>query len=224
MGTLRFGGSPESKWKGAVMQLYQESHANDDSLEKYSMGSLADPDLTKLEEHLLVCTPCRSRLEEVDEYVAAMRAAASQLESEDESRRDLRERLSAFFTFRKLAWGMALAAALLIGAALRLSFSRSPETQPFALALESSRGVEGRHVPAGQSLQLALDISGLTVSSDYRVEIVNERGQRISDSRVVPHEGKVATSAPKGFRRGAYFIRLYSPQNELLREYGLQVD
>lgn len=206
------------------MQLYQESHANDDSLEKYSMGSLADPDLTKLEEHLLICAPCRSRLEEVDEYVAAMRGAASQLESDEESRRDLWGRLSAFFTFRKLAWGMALAAVLLIGATLRLSLRHSPEIQPFALELESSRGVEGRHVPAGRSLQLALDIRGLAVSSDYRVEIVDERGQRLSDSRVVPNQSKVIASAPKGFQRGAYFIRLYSPQNELLREYGLQVD
>jgi hypothetical protein len=206
------------------MQLHQESHANDDSLEKYSLGSLTDPDLTKLEEHLLVCAPCRSRLEATDEYVAAMSAAAARLEADEESRRNQWGRLSAFLTFRKLAWSMALAAALLMGAALRFSFSPWSEAQPFAVTLESSRGVEGRHVPAGRPLQLTLDISGLTVSSDYRVEIVDERGQRMSNSHFAADPGKVTGSVPKGLRRGAYFMRLYSPQNELLREYGLQVD
>ena len=54
------------------MQLHQDSHADDDSLEQYSIGSMAESDVAQLEEHLLVCSACQKRLEEIDAYVTAI--------------------------------------------------------------------------------------------------------------------------------------------------------
>jgi hypothetical protein len=54
-------------------------HPSEDSLERYSMGTLPGSETGPLEEHLLLCNHCRDRLESTDEYVAAMRAAASEL-------------------------------------------------------------------------------------------------------------------------------------------------
>jgi predicted anti-sigma-YlaC factor YlaD len=51
-------------------------HAADDDLERYSMRTLPAPEVEILEEHLLICSACRDRLTAVDQYVAAMRAAA----------------------------------------------------------------------------------------------------------------------------------------------------
>jgi hypothetical protein len=50
-------------------------HATDDTLERYSMRTLPRPEVESLEEHLLICQPCRDRLKATDEFGAAMKAA-----------------------------------------------------------------------------------------------------------------------------------------------------
>ena len=50
-------------------------HATDDTLERNAMRTLPAPESERLEEHLLICSACRDRLESTDQYVAAMRAA-----------------------------------------------------------------------------------------------------------------------------------------------------
>lgn len=59
-------------------------HIPEDLLERYAMGMLSDSETGPLEEHLLVCHECQDRLRAVDEYVAAIRAAA-EFEREDNS-------------------------------------------------------------------------------------------------------------------------------------------
>jgi len=41
-------------------------HIPDELLAEYSQGTLAEADVAKLEEHLLVCEECRLRLTEFD--------------------------------------------------------------------------------------------------------------------------------------------------------------
>lgn len=50
-------------------------HIDEDGLELYALGRLAEAHAAPVEEHLLVCEECRQRLAEWDTYVAAMRAA-----------------------------------------------------------------------------------------------------------------------------------------------------
>lgn len=52
-------------------------HASEEALERHAMGELGEPDVANLEEHLLVCSRCQSRLRFLDEFVAAMRKAAA---------------------------------------------------------------------------------------------------------------------------------------------------
>jgi len=54
-------------------------HASEDVLETYAMGKLSAEDCAPLEEHLLLCCICQRRLEQADEYIRVMRAAASSL-------------------------------------------------------------------------------------------------------------------------------------------------
>src|SRR5579862_5436719 len=54
-------------------------HADEDQLERYSLGALHETDLARIEEHLLICEACREGLEEADVYTAAMRGAAQSL-------------------------------------------------------------------------------------------------------------------------------------------------
>jgi hypothetical protein len=49
-------------------------HTSDDVLEQYALGN---PVPAEVEEHLLICSTCLDRLDVVDEFIAAMRAAAA---------------------------------------------------------------------------------------------------------------------------------------------------
>jgi hypothetical protein len=204
------------------MQLRKGDHASDEALELYATHSLPEPALAEIEEHLLVCSQCQQQLEEIDAYVSAMRSAAKRLEQEDESRKTYWARVSRVLTFRKFGWAMAVAALVLGAVGLRLSTKRTVE--PFAIVLETSRGSGMQHAPAGRRLELNLDTQGLPSFSGYALEVVDESARLQYQSDVKAEQSAVRASLPAGLRRGTYFIRLYSPSRELLREYGLQID
>lgn len=49
-------------------------HVVDDLLEAYALDTLAVESLAYVEEHLLVCEDCRSRLQAIDEFVTGFQA------------------------------------------------------------------------------------------------------------------------------------------------------
>jgi hypothetical protein len=50
------------------------NHISEDELELYAVSrDIPESRFAALEEHLLVCEVCQDRLQELDEYVAAMR-------------------------------------------------------------------------------------------------------------------------------------------------------
>jgi len=204
------------------MQLREGDHASDEALERYATHSLPEAALAEIEEHLLVCSQCQQQLEQIDAYVSAMRSAAKGLDQEDESRKTYWTRVSRVLTFRKFGWAMAVAALVLGAVALRVSTKRP--VAPFALVLETSRGSGMQHAPASRRLELSLDTQGLASFSGYTLEVVDESARLQFQSRVTAEQSMVRASLSAGLRRGTYFIRLYSPARELLREYGLQID
>ena len=204
------------------MQLRKGDHASDEALELYATHSLPEPALAEIEEHLLVCSRCQQQLEEIDAYVSAMRSAAKRLEQEDESRKTYWARVSRVLTFRRFGWAMAVAAVVLGAVALRHSTKRTVE--PFAIVLETSRGSGMQHAPAGRRLELSLDTQGLPSFSGYALEVVDESARLQYQSQVKAEQSAVRAFLPDGLRHGTYFVRLYSPARELLREYGLQID
>jgi anti-sigma factor RsiW len=206
------------------MQLDRQSHASDETLESYAMGSLAGPALAEVEEHLLVCPHCQEQLKDVDSYVTAMRSAAAGLEVKDESRKELWTRVSTVLTFRRIGWAVAIAALLVLGVSLRLSWRSSPSAQPLALVLETNRGSELQRAPAGRPLTLSLDATGLPVLPAYDVEAVDAKGAVQAQFHAVTGQSGIKIQLAEGLRRGNYFVRIYSPSRELLREYGVQVD
>lgn len=56
-----------------------DSHVTEDVLEAYAMRKLSGRDVAPLEEHLLICLVCQTRLDEVEEYVGIAKAAAAAL-------------------------------------------------------------------------------------------------------------------------------------------------
>lgn len=203
------------------MQLETNGHISDESLEQYAMGSLEEPRLGETEEHLLLCSQCQDHLKEIDAYLKAMRAAAAQLESEEASRRSFWAGVSAALSIQRLGWVLGLAAVVIIGLAVRVWVT--PRQTPVAVFLETSRGSEVRHVPADKALNLTLDTTALAAYPSYQVETVDATGRLQAQFTAAAPEGKLKAPLLAGLRPGNYFVRLYSPTHELLREYGLVV-
>jgi anti-sigma factor ChrR (cupin superfamily) len=50
-------------------------HASDDILERYAMGTLSGRESAPVEEHLLLCTVCQERLEDLDGFIQVAKVA-----------------------------------------------------------------------------------------------------------------------------------------------------
>jgi hypothetical protein len=114
-------------------------------------------------------------------------------------------------------------AVLMVAAGMWLSRLDLGAAHPFAVDLAATRGaaIEAQ-APAGRWLLLRLDLSNLPASSGYRAEMVNRSGNRVWQA-TVPARGSKADFKVPGTQPGVYFVRVYRPPGELLREYGLEV-
>jgi hypothetical protein len=96
-------------------------------------------------------------------------------------------------------------------------------TPAFAVNLRAVRGSAGESkAPPLRPLQLNLDLTGVAASPSYRLEMVDQLGNSIWHGTVIASDSKASASIPPE-KRGAYFVRLYLPSGEILREFGLEV-
>jgi hypothetical protein len=201
-----------------------ESHAPEETLERYAMGTLGEAELCLFEEHLLVCPYCQDQLGEVDAFVRATRQAAENLRSEPPR---VRERLLPKLAPPRAAWVPLLAGLVLVLGAVGVWTAWRPGTAPaVSVALEAFRGgaaLPGAQAPSGRPLLLRLDLTGAPEAASYQLEIVNAQGRVIHGSAVGAAQPRVNLG---GLARGRYWVRLYRPppQRELLREFGLAVE
>jgi hypothetical protein len=197
------------------VQFADNLHASDEILERYSMNRLDGPELAEFEEHLLVCERCQDRLAQEDTIRRQVRYAGAKL----------RERpAKAGRRLPKLAWAFALAAIAIAGIWWQ-SPGRST-APPAVIFLKTMRGVENPTqpgAPAGRPLTLVLDLTDLQRVSAYALEIVDAGGHPVFRSSGTSLNGKLQTTLTHGLAAGAYFVRVYSPARELLREYALAV-
>src|SRR5512140_3293379 len=119
-------------------------HADEDDLEKYSLGTLSEGATEILEEHLLLCPTCRDNLTEMDAYLRTMKASLRKT-------RVLRlwDRLgfhNGLFDFQQmpgLAWaaGAVFCLALLLWVPWLRKAPGGAGFQPVAVTLQTMRGV-----------------------------------------------------------------------------------
>jgi hypothetical protein len=196
------------------MELGADRHLDDEQLEEYSLGLTPESALEAFEEHLLCCETCQRRLEESDQYVTAMRSAAAELQQAP-------PRAAWWWAFLRPAWGVVLAAVLVMAVVVWNRSSSGSAAAPLAVSLQAMRGAAvGSHAPAGRVLLLAPDVSGVTETAPYRVEVVTEAGKPVPVTKQ-PGDRTEATVGP--LDSGTYYVRLYSASGQILREYGLRV-
>jgi hypothetical protein len=208
--------------KNDFMEIGANRHASEDLLEQYSMGRLAEPEIEEFESHLLMCAYCQDALASTEAYVKGMRGAA----------REWRQSSAAscpwyrqFFDLSKPAWvlGMVVLALLIAGGAGLRLFQRAG-APPALVLLQSTRGAApNSSAPAGKPLTLALDLTDLQALPRFKVEIVDAVGVAVFQSLAAPAKSSLHATIGKGLPAGDYYVRLYTPGGELLREYGLKV-
>lgn len=227
------------------------AHATEELLEEYTFGRVREPQLGRLEEHLLICPECQTALEDIDEYRSFMKAGLSSLESERQAAAG-RLNSSAYpvnspshpdspshpgsparsFHF---AWPRISVTRVLLVAAVLLVLAGTTVWRmqpPVAMApaatikLMAFRGGEGfvARAPSGRPLNLVFGRNNLAEGLSYRAEIVNSSGRRMWSGSVRIGDQDLSIRVDQPLRAGAYWVRLSSSGGQLLREFGLSVE
>src|SRR5579872_6948420 len=65
-----------------LFMVIPSRHVRDEELERYSLGGAVGEEFAQLEEHILICDACRTRLEECDLIARSMAGTAARWRSE----------------------------------------------------------------------------------------------------------------------------------------------
>jgi hypothetical protein len=193
------------------------AHLSEDVLELYSLGRLPEAELDRADDHLLICHTCQDKLQETDDYIRAVRAAAAELEAAPQRSSNWRQFVDGLFAIPKPAWAAAGAAAL---AALMLPVFNPSTTTPQSVELSAYRNSQSASVNEGAPLSLQLP---RTATGSF-AEIVKAAGGAAVWSGTPVREGEMLTlKVEEGLTEGAYWVRLYadSTRTEQLYEYAL---
>jgi hypothetical protein len=196
-----------------LMQIEEDRHLEENVVESYAMGSLRGDSAAQVEMHLMGCETCRDRVSAADAYVHAMKTAAPRLPAESKW---------SHFTFRILFPAMALGALLITAVAIRLA--PLGRNQPaVTIQLLATRGTDAQaRGPARRVLLLQPDLSGLPASQAFRIEMVNNFGLIVWRGTLAAQPQPAGSLVPAQ-PRGVYFVRVFMPSGELLREYALDL-
>lgn len=190
-------------------------HESDDQLELYALDRLPEDAVERVEEHLIVCEPCRVRFEEVGEFAVSMRQTLRTAPELVTPRR-----LGWFEGWQiRFAFGGAVACALAL-AFFATQNQKHASLPPMAsLSLAAMRGTTPVVHPAQQ---LDLRLAGAT-GDNLAVEIFDSNGQAVWQGRATVASATAHTVIRKELAAGSYFVRLKQPTGELLHEYGFDV-
>lgn len=199
------------------MKLMPNRHPHEDEFEDYAFDRLSGDEAAGFEEHLLICEKCQNTLQKTEEYIRLMRAATAAYVA---AHPDVTRHGIASHGIRSrdhgLRWNAAAAAALLLTCLTALLSWRTPAGDTKAVLLEANRGAYS-HAPAGQPLDLKIDLKDVPPAPGYRVEVVDATGRRV-------WFGGTPARLTKGLPQGVYWVRLSTDTGESLREYGLSAD
>jgi len=192
-------------------------HIEENVLDRYAMGTLPGESIPKVEEHLLDCFFCQSRLVETEEFLTHFRAAATQLDMRPVP---LWQRLQ---NAQRLLWG---GSAVMAAALMLLLIPGVPEQmkpQPAVVLMQSLRGPEARtQVARGRPGLLIFDVPIVQARTDFEIEIVDTAGNEILKGNGSVKEDHLTFPIGK-LAPAAYWVRVYQrqPAKVLVAEYGL---
>lgn len=190
-----------------ALQLLKRSHLTEDALEMYSLGRLSsEEDIAVVEEHILVCGHCLTRLETMDSFVQAAVAGATAVAANPEPNRPV--------NYLPIALAASAAAIFLVPGLIQQT------AEPANIDLVAVRNETKIRAPAGRTLQLKPDLTGLT-ETGYDWELSGIDGQLKMRGKLDLATGKLRIS---GLSADQYWLRLKAAgHQDILREFSLLV-
>jgi hypothetical protein len=193
-------------------------HIEENLLDQYALGSLSAESIPELEEHLLACSFCQSRLVEADELVILCREAAA-LEAASTT-----PQWHSAFAFRTSFWpGAAAALTALLILLITGDYHHAELSPPAILLMQSLRGPEaGAKMASTRPVRLVFDIP-VETNREYEIEVVDAVGNQVLKRHAEVRESGLAALIEK-LARGSYWVRVYreQPSRELLAEFSLR--
>jgi hypothetical protein len=196
------------------------AHIEEDLLDQYAMGTLSEELIPEVEEHVLICTLCQTRLIETDELLAVFSQAATQMEARPMLGRP------RTVTFRT---GASIAAVALAGLALFLIAGPWQDTKrpaPSTILMQSFRGAESEaRMASGKPVLLVFDVLVQAPPANYEIQVVDAVGNEVLKQQAELRNGRLTGLLGK-LAGGSYWVRLYRTQStrELVAEYGLRAE
>jgi hypothetical protein len=194
----------------------EAGHIQEDLLDRYASGSLSTDLVPALEEHLLECAGCQSRLRDADEFAGLFTAATSGIEFHPAPwwQRVLPIRIEPI-------WVAALAMVVLAVPTVR-HWNRAGQSPEAEILMESLRGpAETARIPAGKPARLIFDLASGSGSGNCTLRILDTNGAAIQETRTTPAGTRPAASIAR-LAPGDYWARLYCGTGaELTAEYSL---
>ncbi len=193
-------------------------HLTDDRVDDYVLGRLSGAELAELEEHLILCSECRARLDTAEAFAAGMKEA-SVLNPTTSADSAPRPKWTDWRRKPAVSMGLAFVAVL---AVVSIFSNRQTSFMPVAaLTLSANRG----ETPAtGPALELDLTLTDAPRDAGvFRVEVVNAAGQTVWSGLAPGTETGVQVKAKQRLPPGNYFVRLHAVSGEVLREYGFRI-
>ena len=177
-----------------------------------------------VEEHLLYCDSCLSRVEEEEQFVTEFRAVAQPMEAECRPK----PAVAGWFNWLPLpvpAW--AGAAVLSLALILLIPRSKTPDSYQ-EIALSVFRGpaaVQTASATAGQPVRFSIDLTELPKLPRYHLQLVNSLNQVLAGEDIPASGAQLSWAPDTKLQPGTYWIRLQEANGEgtLLREFGLAV-
>ncbi len=214
MNLLRFGDSL------VQTTLNFSYHPSEDARENYAFHRLSEEETASFEEHLLLCDSCQNALEETDQFILMVKAAAADPAPQVASRP-----IPSVGALKATVWGGSVGAVIL--AILVISWRPAMSTVPAPVTLASLRGTEGAsmaHGPSGHPLVLAIEAADLPSTGAYRIEIVSATGKPAWSGALTSRNMNLSAVVAARLDPGRYWVRLYASNSELLREFGLTLE
>jgi hypothetical protein len=193
-------------------------HIDENVLDRYAMGTLPEAAIPPVEEHLLSCSVCQSRLVETDDFLIHFRAAATQVELQTAPF------WQRFLNTQRLIWGGSLVAAAALALLLVTGEPRLSKPQPAMVRMQSLRGPEEQaQIAKGSPSLLIFDLPIPATHPTYEVEVVDTAGKQILKGQGIVKDDRLAFLIQKLAPAG-YWVRIYEkqPARTLVAEYGLE--
>jgi hypothetical protein len=200
------------------------SHPTEEMLEEYAFERLPETETAVLEEHILLCEACQNELAGVDEFILRMKEATAAFRPQPRFRVAW-ARLEQPWV-RAAVVMAAFALILLVFAGLTKGRWAAPAPEPVTVALAAFRGGEQgafSEGPARRRLALSIDAADLPAAESYRAEVVNASGRPAWSGPATLSGASLSFAIGRGFEPGVYWVRLYTAQGRLLREFGLRL-